>query len=189
MRRQKQPDWNQEDYDLEQEFEDVAHLVRHFKSTTPQVPDDRDRALRQRARCRRANDLPVNWLFGSTLQLAMAAILLFAIGIMFVLSLPQATEDTRSRLYDGGPTSISKAPVVNLNDGKTDHSWVRLTFNVSNSGQIRNISILERCYKVKPDSCTDDTRIDQLAIQQIRSRRYSRSGPMEKIVFIPTRQQ
>lgn len=190
MKRQKQPNWDQEDYTLEREFEDVTSLVRNLKSTPPSVPNHLDRAIRQRLQRKPGHELPLICLMGPSLQLAMGATLLFGIGIMFVLSLEQqAMLNLESKLND---SSISISKQVNprdlLNRSGRLYSWARLTFIVTSSGKAQNISVLERCFKVEPGICRDDRRIDELAIQQIRSRRYLRSGQMEKIVFIPAKQ-
>lgn len=189
MKRQRQPNWDQEDYSLDREFEDVTSLVRRLKST-PKVPNHLDRAIRQRLQRQAGHDLPLIWLLGPTLQLAMAATLLFGIGIMFVLSLEQqAMENFQSQL-NARPTSISKRanPDDLLSGNGKLYSWARLTFIVTSSGKPQNISVLERCFKVEPGICRDDQRIDELAIQQVKSRQYLRSGQMEKIVFIANEQ-
>lgn len=66
------------------------------------------------------------------------------------------------------------------------HSWVRLKFNVSTSGEVRQIMIIESCLKVNAtDLCIDDDIHDDYAIEQIRMNRYDALGEMEEIVFIP----
>ena len=66
------------------------------------------------------------------------------------------------------------------------HSWVRLKFNVSTSGEVQQITIIESCLKVHPrDLCIDDEVHDDYAIEQIMMNRYDALGEMEEIVFIP----
>lgn len=66
------------------------------------------------------------------------------------------------------------------------HSWVRLKFNVSTSGEVQQITIIESCLKVHSrDLCIDDDVHDGYAIEQIRMNRYDALGEMEEIVFIP----
>ena len=66
------------------------------------------------------------------------------------------------------------------------HSWVRLKFNVSTSGEVQQITIIESCLKVDPqDFCIDDDIHDDYAIEQIRMNRYDALGEVEEIVFIP----
>ncbi len=188
MRRQRQHDWDQQDYELEREFEDITNLVQTHKPAVPNVPFQLDRSIRRRSRLQAGGDLQINWIFGSGLQLAMAVSLLFVVSIMFIVSLEQqALNDVNTRLnVDDASTTADQAKNETVAaDSLSDHSWVRLSFTVSNSGQVQNISVLERCYKADSgSSCADIRDIDKFAIQQIRSRRYTRTGPMEKIVFV-----
>jgi hypothetical protein len=168
--------------------------------------------------------LSQNWNYSRAPQLALAAILLFGIGVYFVLGLERISEATsvpgskvnstspsvneqsmddpakpaESQIIQtvpgtsqpgditdaiGGSDSELVAESIHFSSG---YSWVKLRFNVDDSGAVREITVIESCLKNVPrDHCIDDDVHDRYAIEQVKRNTYPESGETEEIIFIP----
>ena len=97
--------------------------------------------------------------------------------------LPPLVVPTRNEVWD---QSIALSTQEESTQTSSGYSWVRLKFNVSTSGEVQQITIIESCLKVSLTGlCIDDDIHDDYAIEQIRMNRYDALGEMEEIVFIP----
>ncbi len=81
--------WDEDDYEIESEFEDVADVLHSAMESVPNVPGRLDRIIRERAKFQSGRELTQNWFFSRAPQLALAALLLFSIGVYFVMGLEQ----------------------------------------------------------------------------------------------------
>ena len=84
--------WDEDDFEIHEEFEDVSSTLDAIKSFAPRVPRRLDRRIRNLANYQSASELSHNWIFSRAPQLALATILLFGIGIYFVLGLERTNE-------------------------------------------------------------------------------------------------
>lgn len=89
--------WDQEDLDLEKEFGEVAEAWRRSAGNSPRVPRALDRKIREQSRYRVGEQLKQSWILGHGPLLILAILLLFAIGVFFVVSLENGGEDTGQR--------------------------------------------------------------------------------------------
>lgn len=100
--------WNNDDFELEAEFEDIASVYRDEAQDavrdTPRVPSALDRKIREQARFHAGEELSQHWIFGRAPQLALAASLLFGIGVFFIVT-PERVGP------DGGPKVAHREPV------------------------------------------------------------------------------
>ena len=93
--------------------------------------------------------------------------------------------DGRGDITDdiGGSDTELVAESIHFSSG---YSWVKLGFNVDDSGEVREITIIESCLKNAPrDHCIDDDVHDSYAIEQVKLNTYPESGEMEEIIIIP----
>lgn len=86
--------WDQEDLDLEREFGEVAEAWRRSAGNSPRVSRSLDRKIREQSRYRVGEQLKQNWILGHGPLLILAILLLFAIGVFFVVSLENDRDDT-----------------------------------------------------------------------------------------------
>ncbi len=77
--------WESEDDQLHREFADVSEIWRERKSELPEVPSALDRKIRNHVGLSIETEIVNSWVLGAVPKLALAALLLFGIGIMFVL--------------------------------------------------------------------------------------------------------
>jgi hypothetical protein len=83
----------------------------------------------------------------------------------------------------GGSESELVAESLHFSSG---YSWVKLRFNVDDSGEVREITVIESCLKNVPrDHCIDDDVHDSYAIEQVKLNIYPESGETEEIIIIP----
>ncbi len=180
--------WRQEDIELEEEFEEVTHAWRESAAPPPRVPGALDRRIKEQARYRVGEQLTQSWLFGSGPQLALAASLLFGIGLFFIVSLENAppAEDRGLDLdrvvpFSGSPSTEAPArPVVTRTSG-----WIRLSFDVNEAGKAQNIDVMDRCLR-RPgsDRCSkNSTVMDRYAVDIVRMREYEPGRRQDVVVF------
>ncbi len=265
--------WDQEDFELEAEFEDVSHAVHAGQQQVPMVSGRMDRRIREHARFQASEEAGKSWIFSRAPQLALAASLFFGVSVYFVTSLEyqsqerpaslsefdipatgsssdvrqtisppmtvsrpskletvtvtarranskrEASLETSSPLLyerqvsvsampvlekpstrqlikakktspDEGdnqlPAASSIAPVVAPSVKSSGVSWVKLSFNVNDNGEVDQIRVIESCLRnTSRDHCIDDDVHDSYAIDQVMQNTYSRPGRMEEIIFIP----
>ena len=107
-------EWSAEDYDLETEFADVSSLVTEKVDKVPAVPSRLDRKVKRYLQRDLADELKKNWIFGPVPQLALAASLLFGIGVMSVPTLmqraPVLTDDKAETEVASAAGTIKPAP-------------------------------------------------------------------------------
>jgi hypothetical protein len=238
MKMNNRQNWDEDDFEIHEEFEDVSSTLDAIKSFAPKVPRRLDRRVRDLANYQSASELSHNWIFSRAPQLALAAFLLFGIGVYFVLGLERISEATPvpgSKVNSTSPSvnEQSKDDLAKLADSQiiqtvpgtsqpgsldvldksaldqqgdiTDaiggsdtelvaesihfssgFSWVKLRFNVDDSGEISEITVIESCLKNAPrDHCIDDDVHDSYAIEQVKLNTYPESGETEEIIFIP----
>jgi hypothetical protein len=235
MKMNNRQNWDEDDFEIHEEFEDVSSTLDAIKSSAPRVPRRLDRRIRDLANYQSANELSDNWIFSRAPQLALAAILLFGIGVYFVLGLERISEATPvpgSKVDSTSPSVIeqsrdvpakpaesqitqmvpgtSQPDLLDVQDksaldditdaiGGSDtelvaesthfssgYSWVKLRFNVGDSGEVREITVIESCLKSAPrDHCIDDDVHDSYAIEQVKRSTYPESGEIEEIIIIP----
>jgi hypothetical protein len=83
----------------------------------------------------------------------------------------------------GGSDSELVAESIHFSSG---YSWVKLRFNVDDSGAVREITVIESCLKNVPrDHCIDDDVHDSYAIEQVKLNIYPEFGEIEEIIIIP----
>ncbi len=191
MKIKNRRNWDEDDFNIEKEFEDVSSALDSIQQPVPGVPANLDRRVRDLAGYQAGNDLSENWIFTRTPQLAVAAVLLFGIGVYYVLG--QSNEanivseskavssdlQVPATLYD----DESSVESVQVSSG---YSWVRLRFNVDDRGEVREITVIESCLKTAPQGhCIDDDVHDSYAIAQVKLNTFREPGEMEEIIFIP----
>ncbi|MBV1879357.1 MAG: hypothetical protein KUG79_17080 [Pseudomonadales bacterium] len=81
---QKQ-NWDKEDDSLQEEFLDIHELYQRNQHKPKPVSRRLDRLIRQQARVNQHQDLSKNWIFSAAVKLTLAILLLFSIGLAFVL--------------------------------------------------------------------------------------------------------
>jgi hypothetical protein len=83
----------------------------------------------------------------------------------------------------GGSGAELMAESIRFSSG---YSWVKLRFNVNDSGEVQEITVIESCLKNAPrDHCIDDDVHDSYAIEQVKGNTYAERGEMEEIIIIP----
>lgn len=191
--------WDEDDFEIESEFVDVSSALNSINEFVPRVPGRLDRRIREQASYQIGNELSQNWIFTRAPQLALAASLLFGIGVYFVVGLERfdqaglvsesvpeiivARKEVSQRTANININTESMSESIRLSSG---HSWVKLRFNVDDSGAVREITVIESCLKTAPrDHCIDEDVHDIYAIQQVKLNTYRESGEMEEIIFIP----
>jgi hypothetical protein len=238
MKMNNRQNWDEDDFEIHEEFEDLSSTLDAIKSFAPRVPRRLDRRIRDLANYQSASELSNNWIFSRAPQLALAAILLFGIGVYFVLGLERTSEATPvpgSKVNSMSPSvneqstddpvkpvefQIIKTVPVTSRPGSQDvvdksaldqqggitdviggsdteltaesihfssgYSWVKLRFNVDDSGEVREIIVIESCLKNAPrDHCIDDDVHDSYAIEQVKRNTYPESGESEEMIIIP----
>jgi len=238
MKINSRQNWAEEDFEIHEEFEDVSSALDSIKSFVPRVPGRLDRRIRNLANYQTASELSHNWIFSRAPQLALAAILLFGIGVYFVLGLerfneaepapgsgvnstsPSVNEQSKDNSGEAAePQNLSVVPVTSQPDSldvfddsalnqrgeiaddnggsgaelmaesihfSSGYSWVKLRFNVDDSGEVREITVIESCLKNAPrDHCIDDDVHDSYAIEQVKLNTYPEPGEIEEIIIIP----
>jgi hypothetical protein len=223
MKMNNRQNWDEDDFEIHEEFEDVSSTLDAIKSFAPRVPRRLDRRIRDLANYQSASELSHNWIFSKAPQLALAAILLFGIGVYFVLGLERISEATpvpgskvnstspsvneQSRDDPAKPGSLDvldknaldqQGDITDIIGGSdtelvaesihfsSGYSWVKLRFNVDDSGEVREITVIESCLKNVPrDHCIDDDVHDRYAIEQVKRNTYPESGETEEIIIIP----
>ena len=221
MKINNRQNWAEEDFEIHKEFEDVSSALDSINSFVPRVPGRLDRKIRDLANYSTASELSHNWIFSRAPQLALAAILLFGIGVYFVLGIEQFNEAEPalgSKVNSTSPYS-SVVPVPSQQDSldvladsarnqrgeiaddngrsgaelmaesihfSSGYSWVKLRFNVDDSGEVQEITVIESCLKNVPrDHCIDDGVHDSYAIEQVKGNTYPEPGETEEIIIIP----
>ncbi len=210
MKPTEKENWRHEDIELAREFRDVSEVFDRVTSAPPPVPRNADRMVRRVAHPDALDSLQRNWLFGYGPQVALAAMIFFAIGILTVVGLRQGTHDPGP---GGGyvPPVTTSAPEAASASGSSEidfgsimearqkasstrptstgtagHNWVRVTFSVDADGRADVIRIVESCVRPSANAqCVDDDVYDELAIGQIRQERFEPGTEVEEIVFIP----
>lgn len=91
MKPEQRNNWGGEDYEFQQEFQDVSESFQEFATDVP--PADLDRQIKKLAYSQVAKELENHWLLGSIPQLSMAVSLMFAIGVLFVVSVDNDEAD------------------------------------------------------------------------------------------------
>jgi len=86
MKPEDRNNWRGEDFEFQQEFQDVSDIFQKNDIDTSPVPGYLDRQIKELAYHQVAEELDGHWLVGGIPQLSMAVSLLFAVGILFVVS-------------------------------------------------------------------------------------------------------
>lgn len=97
MKPEMKSQWTNEDFELHEAFEEVSEAYRSERGPAPRVPSALDRRIREQARYHIGAELSENWIFSKAPQLAVAAILLFSIGIYFVVAVDNQAPVTGGR--------------------------------------------------------------------------------------------
>jgi len=153
--------------------------------------------MAQVVRCLEVSDLRKRgWFFAGLLMLAGCYLLVKA---FYIYDTTPSGASTNPALTDLHPvpvavgtespeeSTISSAAKVRIIES-SGFSWVRVRFNVSDTGEVSQILVIESCRKQSEiDHCADDSAHDRYAINVIRDNRYDQPGPMEEIIFIPKR--
>ena len=182
--RAEQKNWEEDDFELDAEFDDITTLVSRHQAKPPRVPGRLDRLIRKQADTG-TRKLKHEWLFGPSIQLALVALIIFSIGTMYVASLQQTVPNTTIGLNPSIPVHRvldPKHPVLKLKEkslrGDTN-SWVELSFSVNSKGKAHEIRIIDRCHRTtgSPDCLADidigiRRKLDNYAIREIQANSY-----------------
>ena len=101
MKPEDRNSWRREDHEFQQEFQDVSEVFQKVATNVATVPADLDRHIKELASSQVAEELNDHWLLGGIPQLSMAVSLMFAIGVLFVVSLDRYETESRLVLTDG----------------------------------------------------------------------------------------
>ncbi len=107
--------WDQEDFELEAEFEDVSRAVRARQPQVPMVSGRLDRRIREHAKFQASEEASKSWIFSRAPQLALAASLFFGVSVYFVTSLEYQSRQRPESLSEYG------VPAVNVPGKKNRH--------------------------------------------------------------------
>jgi|TARA_Y100000310_G_scaffold341149_1_gene439355 hypothetical protein len=103
MKPEERSNWRGEDYEFQREFEDVSEILREVTTDAAPVPVDLDRRIKELASGQVTEELEGHWLFGGIPQLSMAVSLMFAIAVVFVVSVEQDDNESRAALTGAQP--------------------------------------------------------------------------------------
>ncbi len=201
--------WDQEDRELAEEFREVSEWLGSDSRPCPEVSRSLGRRIRRHARYSIGDDFQTHWIASRVPQLALAALLLFGIGLYYVsgldayrgnewspvdpVTLPDSVRQERvvKKGYRSHPSPAGAEKVVTDEEAgsrrmSSGHSWVRLKFVVGPAGHVVNIRVIESCVRMAAsEHCIDDDIHDDYAIRQVMSTVYDSPGEMEEIIFIP----
>ncbi|MFP6807449.1 MAG: hypothetical protein VB957_09735 [Pseudomonadales bacterium] len=172
--------WESEDFELEAEFDDISGHLQAGQVSVPKVPGRLDRRIRSHAKYQAGEDLSQNWLFGRAPQLGLAASLLFAIGVYFVVGVEQHRLGKDS-LLDSSPFPVeSKAP------GVSESNWIKVGFVVNGLGRATKLTIIKSCIRESvDDKCRSGAEYQDYVFRQLKDRTFQTSGYSETVIYIP----
>ena len=127
-------------------------------------------------------ELMQRWLFGPAMQVRLAVLVMFGVGIMFVTSLEQ------ERINGGQQPSVSnESRQADMKITKATLSWIKFRLTVEESGAISNVTVVDRCLNLsRSPRCSNDDQFDAAALKQLRSSQHKTPGEKEEIVtFLP----
>jgi hypothetical protein len=175
--------WLAEDLELDREFSDVSSKYARVAEEPPPVPHHIDRLVHGVAHQNAFDSLQRNWLLGNGPQVALAAMIFFAIGILTVYGLRTPTDTPLTEVGPAAPvvttakeatsatsgTDVLESDMTDFNSiilarqrastsgpaesGKEPRSWVRVAFSVDAAGRAEAIRVIERC--VRPSAGYD----------------------------------
>jgi TonB family protein len=191
MKPEERNSWRGEDYDFQREFQDVSDIFKDIDVKTP--APDLDRRIKDMAYSQVAGDLEGHWLFGGIPQLAMAVSLLFAIGVLFVISVDKQGEgekqlsinpeiDSGSVLTAPSSVAVDDYSLIEKADPvyptkalrRKLTGWVLMEFTISRDGRVQDPVVIDTCASPFEELCNGhaDPIFDAAALQALQQFRY-----------------
>ncbi|MFT7042694.1 MAG: hypothetical protein ACJAW7_001452 [Candidatus Azotimanducaceae bacterium] len=87
MNSHNTPNWQDDDNQLQNDFADISALHQGSTTVNPEVPQDLSESVLRQARLHQAENMTTSWILSPAMLLALATLLLFVIGILYVVSL------------------------------------------------------------------------------------------------------